>query len=153
MHAYYVAIHIQLYGYKEMDTILGRCYHKKTCVLLLISIIITITINTTTTKIAFLFLFFNFLFRDFFMKRTIQHGDLITFLSLLRSPRKISLSSKLIQLITTLEYFPSSNGDYSNEFRHWVPQPIDIGLRTLKETTNLDQYTAISNDVIELIAR
>ena len=88
---------------------------------------------------------------DYFLKRTIQHGDLVTFLALLKSPRKISLSTKLIQLITTLESFPRSSGS-GYQHRHWVPSPIDVSLRMLKTTTNLDFYTHVPTDIIELIA-
>ena len=90
---------------------------------------------------------------DRFMKLCVQSGDLRTFLSLLRSPTKITLDSGLIHLISALDSFPHEDGDFVTKFRHWVPTSIDVSLHALNVSTGFDQYVDIPMDVIKLIAR
>jgi hypothetical protein len=69
---------------------------------------------------------------EFFLHRTILHGDLTSFLSILRSPMKIRLNDYLIDLISSLDSFPHESGDFTSAFRQWVPCPIEPSLRMLR---------------------
>ena len=90
---------------------------------------------------------------DFFTRRIIQQGDIKTFFSLLKSPAKVTLNADLIRLIASMDTLAHRSGNFTTEFRRWVPIPIEISVRALHNATKLKKYAEIPKNVIEIIAK